>query len=248
MRKSSVSLLESEKGSHMNIILIPGLWLDGSTWDRVTPALEQAGHLAIPLTLPGMESKESDRSGISRQDHVGAIVAAIDAADGPVVLVGHSLGAGLAHAAVDSRPDRVSRAIHVGGFPSGDGSAQAFPAENGEIPFFDWSDFDEADLRGLNEAALAEFRERAIPSPEKAANDPQVLTDPRRYDVPVTMVCPEFTVEMLKEWMAGDMEPVRELAEIKDVTYVDLPTGHWPQFSTPDELARVILDAIGNDR
>jgi pimeloyl-ACP methyl ester carboxylesterase len=61
------------------------------------------------------------------------------------------------------------------------------------------------------------------------------------------MICPEFTVEMLKEWVARDMEPVRELAEIKDVTYVDLPTGHWPQFSKPDELARVILEAIVSD-
>jgi pimeloyl-ACP methyl ester carboxylesterase len=230
----------------MGIILIPGLWLDGSSWDRVTPALEQAGHRAVPLTLPGMESKDADRSGISRQDHVGAIVAAIDAADGPVVLVGHSLGAGLAHAAVDARPGRVSRAIYIGGFPTGDGVAEEFPAENGEVPLFDWSKFDEADLRDLDEAALADFRERAIPSPERAANDPQVLTDPRRYGVPVTMICPEFSVEMLKEWIAQDMEPVRELGEIKDVSYVDLPTGHWPQFSKPDELAQAILDAIGD--
>lgn len=228
----------------MDIILVPGLWLDGSSWDRVTPALEQAGHRAKSLTLPGIESKDADRSGISRQDHVGAIVAAIDTADGSVVLVGHSLGAGLAHAAVDARPDRVTRAIYIGGFPTGDGVSEEFPAENGEIPLFSWSNFDEADLRDLDEKALADFREHAVPSPERAANDPQVLADPRRYDVPVTMICPEFSVEMLKEWMAEDMEPVRELAEIKDVTYVDLPTGHWPQFTKPDELARAILEAI----
>jgi hypothetical protein len=30
------------------------------------------------------------------------------------------------------------------------------------------------------------------------------------------------------------------------VSYVDLPTGHWPQFTRPDDLARVILDAIGD--
>lgn len=228
----------------MDIILIPGLWLDGSSWDRVTPALERAGHRAIPLTLPGMESVDADRSTITKQDHVAAIVAAIDAADGPVVLVGHSLGAALAYAAIDARPDRVKRAIYVGGFPSGDGVAEGFPAQNGEIPLFDWSDFDEADLRDLDEAALAEFRERAIPSPEHAANDPLALTDPRRYDVPITMICPEFSAEMLKGWIAADEGPVRELAAIEDVTYVDLPTGHWPQFTKPDELAQAILDAI----
>jgi hypothetical protein len=75
-------------------------------------------------------------------------------------------------------------------------------------------------------------------------SDPQRLVDDRRYQVPVTMVCPEFSSEMLKEWVADGMEPVRELGLIEDVTYVDLPTGHWPQFTRPEELAQVILGAI----
>jgi pimeloyl-ACP methyl ester carboxylesterase len=83
-----------------------------------------------------------------------------------------------------------------------------------------------------------------VPSPARMASDPQRLADERRYTVPVTMVCPEFSAEMLKEWVAGGMEPVSELAEMEDVTYVDLPTGHWPQFTRPDELAQVILEAI----
>ena len=230
----------------MDIILIPGLWLDASSWDLVAPQLEKAGHDVSALTLPGMDSKEADRSAITRQDYVDAVVAAIDQARHPVVLVGHSMGADWAHAGVDARPDRVARAIYIGGFPSGDGDSGSFPAHNGEIALLEWSDFDEADLRDLDEAALADFRERAIPSPERSVSDPQRLSDERRYEVPVTMICPEFSVEMLKGWMAQDMEPVRELARIRDVTYVDLPTGHWPQFTKPDELAQVILDAIGS--
>lgn len=231
----------------MEVILVPGLWLDGSSWDGVVPRLEAAGHRAVALTLPGMESREADRGHITRQDYVDAIVAAIDAADGPVGLVGHSIGASWAHAALDARPESVAHAVYVGGFPSGDGSEESFPAVNGEIPLFDWADFDDADLGGLDEAGLAEFRRRAIPSPERAANDPQRLTDERRYEVPVTMICPEFSVETLKGWMADDLEPVRELTRIRDVTYVDLPTGHWPQFTMPGELADAILEAIGND-
>lgn len=226
----------------MEVILIPGLWLNGSSWDQVTPALREAGHHPVPLTLPGMEAKDADRSRISGKDYIDAIVAAIDAADGSVVLVGHSMGASWAHAAVDARPDRVVRAIYIGGFPLPDGTGGGFPEVNGEVPLFEWPDFDEADLRDLDDDALARFRERAIPSPAGAANDPQSLTDERRYDVPVTMVCPEFTSEMAKEWIAEGEIP--ELARIQDVTFVDLPTGHWPQFTKPDELARVIIEAI----
>lgn len=232
----------------MDIILIPGLWLDGSSWDEVTPLLGEQGHRAQSLTLPGMESKDTERSGVTRSDHVDAIVSAIDSVEGEVTLVGHSLGAGLAHAAVDARPDRVARAIYVGGFPDADGSSSGgFPVENGEIPLLDWSDFDEADLADLDEPLRAEFRARAIPGPARVYSDPQRLSDERRYEVPVTVVCTEFTSEMLKQWMEAGMEPVQELARISDVTYVDLPTGHWPQFTKPTELAGVILDAVGAD-
>ena len=95
----------------MDIILIPGFWLDGSSWDKVIPALEQAGHRTHSLTLPGMESKDADRSKITLRDHVNAVVEVIDsfhAADSKVVLVGHSGGGAIAHAAVDARPGRVA--------------------------------------------------------------------------------------------------------------------------------------------
>src|SRR4051812_44912652 len=104
----------------MDIILVHGLWLNGSSWDAVTPALEKAGHRVRALTLPGMAGKDTDRSGITVQDHIGAVVAAIDEAAGPVLLVAHSAGGSLGHAAVDARPDRVARAVYVGGFPGPD--------------------------------------------------------------------------------------------------------------------------------
>src|ERR1700733_1636808 len=98
----------------MDIILIPGFWLDASSWDEVVPALEQAGHRTHPLTLPGMESRDADRSGITLRDHIDAVVGVIDSldpADGQVVLAEHSGGGAIAHAAVDARPDRVARVI-----------------------------------------------------------------------------------------------------------------------------------------
>jgi pimeloyl-ACP methyl ester carboxylesterase len=233
----------------MDIILVPGLWLDGSSWERVVPTLERAGHRTHPLTLPGMESRDADRSRVTLADHVDAVVRAIDAvapADGRVVLVGHSGGCGIVHAAVDARPDRVARAVHVAGFPVGEGGtiADAFPTEHGEVPLPDWSTFDEADLADLDEEGRRALRERAIPSPARVTTDPQRLTDERRYDVPVTVVATEFTTDMLRGWIEQGLAPVQELPRIRRVEYVDLPTGHWPQLTRPDDLARAILASI----
>ena len=230
----------------MDIILIPGLWLDGSSWEQVVPILEEAGHRTHVLTLPGMESADADRSKITRRDQVNAVVDAIDAAGREVVLVGHSAGGAMAHGAVDARPGRVAHVVYVGGFPIGDGGTDpgGYPAVNGEVPLPDWSGFDTADLAGLDDKALAGFRERAIPSPEGATRDPQQLSDERRYDVPVTVICTEFTSDTLRGWIARDLAPVREFTRIRDVTYVDLPTGHWPQFTRPEDLAGVILASV----
>jgi pimeloyl-ACP methyl ester carboxylesterase len=230
----------------MNIILVPGLWLDGSSWDAVTPALEKAGHRVRALTLPGMESKDAVRSGITLRDHIDAVVAAIDETDGPVLLVGHSVGSGIGHAAVDARPDRVARAVYVGGFPAPAGSLMldGLPAESGEVAMPDWAEVgEEANIAGFDEESLARFYARAIPAPEGVLAGRQQLSDERRYDVPVTAVCPEYTADDVRSWVEDGSEPVSELARIRDVEYVDLPGGHWPQLTQPGELAQVILDA-----
>jgi pimeloyl-ACP methyl ester carboxylesterase/uncharacterized damage-inducible protein DinB len=230
----------------MDVILVPGLWLDGSSWDDVIPVLADAGHRTHAVTLPGMESPEADRSGIGLPDHVGAVTDLIDAADGPVVLVGHSAGSGIVYAAADARPGRVARVVCIAGFPTGDGStiADGFGAVNGEVPLPDWTQFDDADLAGLDDKALAVFRERAIPSPERVTRDPQRLSDERRYHVPVTVICTEFTSESLRDWIGQGLTPVRELTRIRDVTYADLPTGHWPQFTRPADLGQAILASV----
>ena len=88
------------------------------------------------------------------------------------------------------------------------------------------------------------LEERAIPEPARVATDRQVLSDERRYDVPATVITCAFPSEQLKEWIAQGQPFVAELGRIHDVEYVDLPTGHWPQFSKPKELAQAILDAV----
>jgi pimeloyl-ACP methyl ester carboxylesterase len=230
----------------VDIILIPGFWLDGSSWGEVAPALEQAGHRVRALTLPGLEAADADRGGIGLRDHVAAVVAEVDEADGAVVLVGHSGGGAIAHAAADARPDRVARVVHVDAWPLGAGLAinDELPVVDGEIPLPDWSGFGEEDLRDLDDALRQGFRARAVPEPAAVAYDPQVLADDRRYDVPTTIIACEFPSEQLREWMAQGEPNLAELAAMRDVEYVDLPTGHWPQFTKPAQLGQAILAAV----
>src|ERR1700710_1412847 len=120
----------------MDIILIPGLWLTASSWDSLVPPLQDAGHRPHPLTLPGMESVGADRSAVPRQQHVDAVVAAIDAVpDGRVLLVGHSMGGVLAWAAADARLDRVAGVVFLASEPGIPGQSESmFPVDGAEGP------------------------------------------------------------------------------------------------------------------
>lgn len=231
----------------MDIILIPGFWLDASSWDDITPALEKAGHTAHPLTLPGLESRDADRSGITLRDHVDAVIAAVDAIDGPVVLAGHSGGGAVAHAVADARPDKIARVVYVDSAPLGAGGVinDELPVVDGEIPLPDWNVFEDEDLVDLTDDLREAFRARAIPTPKRVAFDAQVLSDERRFDVPITIICCEFPSAMILSWIEQGAPFVQEIAATKDVSYIDLPTGHWPQFTKPKELAEAILSAVG---
>ena len=228
----------------MDIILLPGLWLDGSSWDAVAGLIGSSGHRPLSVTFPGMTPGE-DIAQVSLQDHVDAVVAAIDTA-GPdrVALVAHSAAGGVAHAAADARPDRIARVIYVGGFPTPDGLpvAGGFEVVDGGIPLPGWEEFDDADMSDLDDSARATFRANSIASPARLTIDAQRLSNPNRLAVPVTMVCTEYTSEELQSWVEQDLEPVSELTDLAHVEYVDLPTGHWPQITRPAELAAIIIE------
>lgn len=231
----------------MDILLIPGAWLDASSWDQVTPVLAAAGHRVHALTLPGLESVDADRSGIGLADHVDAVVAAVDAIEADeVILVGHSAGGAIAYAATDRRSERIARVVYVDSVPLGDGDVvnDQLPVVDGEVPLPDWDVFDDEDLVDLDDSLRSAFRAQAVPEPLGVLSDPQRLSDERRYHVPATVITCEFPASIYRDLIAKDVGYTRELARLRDYELVDLPTGHWPQFTRPGELAEAILAAV----
>ena len=221
----------------MHILLIGGLWLDASAWDEVVVRLRELGHDPTAVALPGQGAPPASAT---LGDQRSAVVAAVDVATGPVIVVGHSAACTLAWMAADARPERVARVVMIGGFPSADGEVYAdfFAAANGAVGFPGWEPFDGPDAADLDEHMRAAFAARAVPVPEGVAKGIVRLGDERRFDVPVTLVCPEFSPAEAQEWVEEGEVP--ELARARHVDYLDIDSGHWPMLTRPAELAALL--------
>ncbi len=224
----------------MDILLIGGLWLDGTAWDHVVPELEALGHRPVPLTLPG---QGDGATSATLDDQVAAVLSAVDLADHPPMVVGHSAACTLAWLAADARPEKVAKVALIGGFPSADGEAYAdfFETKDGLMAFPGWGPFEGADSADLDEEAKRTFEAAAIPVPEGVTKGVVHLRDDRRYDVPVVLVCPEFDPAQAQAWIDdGDLP---ELAKARHLDLVDIDSGHWPMVTKPKELAELLAAA-----
>jgi pimeloyl-ACP methyl ester carboxylesterase len=222
------------------VVLVPGFWLGSWAWDEVASILGEDGHDVTALTLPGLESADADRSNIGLSDHVDAICQAVAGAGRPVVLAVHSGAGGAGYAATDRIPDLIAAMVYVDSGPATGALDPGF--EGAERPLA-WKEIEaEENLSELTEQQKETFRERAVPEPGGVLRDAPSLTNEARLDIPTTAICTGYSSDDYKAaakegyaWLGG-------FAELRDITWLDLPTSHWPMWSRPKELAEILGD------
>ncbi|MGZ8782077.1 MAG: alpha/beta fold hydrolase [Gaiellaceae bacterium] len=222
------------------IILVPGFWLGAWAWDEVAASLRADGHVVTALTLPGLESADADRSTITMADHVDAICGVVTAAEAPVVLAVHS-GTGFAgYAASDRVPEKIAAMVYVDSAPGIGAMNPDFDGVEMPLPPPEELAADE-NLDGLSEEQLETFRQRAVPQPGGTLRDRTELTNDARREIPTTIICTGFPSDQLKSY-AEEHNPawLGGIAELRGITWIDLPTSHWPMWSRPQELAALI--------
>ncbi|MEU6366614.1 alpha/beta hydrolase [Streptomyces sp. NPDC046931] len=240
------------------IVLVPGFWLGAWAWEEVTPELRAAGHDVYPLTLTGLGDRAAEATpDVDVYTHVDDIVRLIDDNDlRDVVLVGHS-GANLpVTGAADRIPERIARIVYVDAGPLPGGMAvidfnkpqrqeewRKQVAEQGDgwqlpVPPFDLA-ADPDNLAGITNEQLARIVKLATPQPFATATRP--LNRPTvPPDAHCSVIASTFTPEQVR-MLADTGNPVFEPMAAMDLRH--LPTGHWPMFSRPIELAS-LLDEI----
>jgi pimeloyl-ACP methyl ester carboxylesterase len=221
------------------IVLVPGFWLGSWAWDEVVAELATAGCDAMAITLPGLESVDADRSGIGMEDHVAAIITAVRDVGEPVVLALHSGAGASGYGAIDRVPELIAHAVYVDTGPAIGALGADFEGPEWPLPALD-DLAEEENLDGVTDEQLGRFAERAVPQPGDVIRQATTLTNDARLDVPTTVICTGFTSDQYREAIEAGYAFVAGLGELRDVRWIDLPTGHWPMWSEPERLASIL--------
>jgi pimeloyl-ACP methyl ester carboxylesterase len=106
-----------------NIVLVHGIWADGSSWNKVIPILKNAGHKIIAVQLPLH----------SLADDVATVKRAIDLVGGPTILVGHSYGGFVTTNAGYNNPN-VTGLVYVSAFAPDEGESTGNFVDVSKLP------------------------------------------------------------------------------------------------------------------
>lgn len=229
------------------IILIPGHWLGAWAWDTVAEHLAATGHRPYPLTLPGLDPHDAHRADRTLADQADAIEQAMTGAAGSpdehVIIVAHSGANAPVSMVLDRHPERVAHAIWVDSGPVATGSVFApdLPVDIIELPLPPLETLaEQASLDGLDETALETFVREAVAEPGPVLTQPVELANPARRSVPTTLVCCSISGAQIIELARSGHPMFSEVATLTDAEFIDLPTGHWPMWSRPLDLAQII--------
>ena len=233
--------------SSPTIILIAGHWLGAWAWDEVLKHLKTDHPRAIAMTLPGLDAHDPERATKTLDAQAEAILGVITQnGNQPAILVAHSGANAPVSLVMDRYPELVHRVVWVDSGPVATGSVFApdLPEELEELPL---PPFDvlaqQASLEGLSAEVLERFRARAVPEPGPVLRQPVELTNGARRKVPTTLVCCSIPSAQVLELARSGHAMFAEVANIEHLDVIDLPTGHWPMWSRPRDLAKAIASA-----
>ncbi len=106
-------------------ILIHGSWHSAWNWHKVVPILEQHGHKAIAVDLPGMGRDKTPIKDVTLQLSVEKICDIIDAHEEQVILVGHSKNGIVISQVAELRPQKIEKLIYLAAYLIPNGKTQA---------------------------------------------------------------------------------------------------------------------------
>lgn len=239
-------------GGPRHFVLVHGAWHGAWCWSTTADLLAGRGHRVTALDLPSHGDDGTPPAAVTLADYADRVIAALDAIDGPVVLVGHSMGGIVISTVAEARPAKIDRLVYLTAFllPNGaslldvalrDSDSLATPnlivrSDQGIIDV-DRDAVDTIFYADCERDVVARARALLRPSPLAPFATPLTLTDDGYGAVR------RFYVACSRDRAITPAAQRGMLAAMPCEAVHELDTDHSPFFSQPDRLLAV-LDAI----
>ncbi|WP_248958522.1 alpha/beta fold hydrolase [Sphaerisporangium perillae] len=238
-------------------VLVPGYWLGAWAWEGVTGPLRAAGHTVHPITPTGLADRvHLGGPGTGLDTHIDDIAGTLVQEDlRDVVLVAHS-GAGAAVTGAAGRvPERISKIVYLESGPIGEGTStlDLYPPEGRgfveahltggwryEPPSWEEQEMLGASTEGLDEADKARVAARMTPQPYGTLTGRLPAgTEAGTAKLPKALISCSFPLDEVRG-LIEQGHPMFAPLSGPEWEFHELPTGHWPMFSRPADLARLL--------
>jgi pimeloyl-ACP methyl ester carboxylesterase len=236
------STLSATVTNDTNIVLVHGIWSDGSIWSKVIPILQDAGHRVIAAQLPLYSLK----------DDVDTVKRAVEQLGKPTILVGHSYGGIVATNAGYNNPN-VTSLVYIA----------AFAPDKGEttIDLFEILPQPENVFRMFTNNILMDSRGFSYFNPDKfgewfaqdvhseVANILAVVQKPINESITTEKSGPPAWKQLPTWFQISENDLVippniqRLYAERMNATILSLNSSHMSPVSQPEEIAELIMNA-----
>jgi len=219
----------------MNIILVHGAWADASSWSKVIPILQKAGHRVIAVQLPEH----------SLADDVATVKRAIGLVGGPTILVGHSYAGEVITNAAYNNPN-VKGLVYVAAFAPNNGQSLGNFVDVTKLPK-DLLIIDSGGFAYINPVIFAgAFAQDVNPAEADimaAVQKPlSISIFAEKSGPPAWKQLPTwYQVSENDHMIPPDIE--RMFAKQMNATTISLPSSHASLVSHPNEIAQLILNA-----
>ena len=238
-------------------ILVHGAWEEARAWASVTPILKARGHQVTAINLPGHGPNVAPISEMTMDNYIDAVVADVEKAAQPVILVAHSMTGSVVSQVTERIPEKIERLVYVAAFLLADGGTvlEAMQSDNGEflpnIVFSDDETFATLPEETLRSAGFHDVDEKVIKHAlslvvEKQATEPFMakvtVSDANFGSVPKTYI--RTTLDKVTTPALQD----RMIANWEVETVHNLEAGHFPNFSVPGKLAQLLLLASADNQ
>jgi len=238
------------------IVLVHGAFFTSAVWSRTQRALQDKGYNVVTLSLAGRDGDTTGPDKINLQLAAAKVCKIAQLQDGPVLLLGHSLGGAVIKQATDQCSKDLKALVFLAAVAPSEG-VPAFPAQIEETGFGNCAKFDPVTQTFMiksGPACAASFFGDIIDSDQQNKLVAQMVSEPKgigtsqlefkQLSADQFFRFPKYYIHTTQDQLVPYKDQVELAKNLGVVETYSMNTSHCPFFSQPDQLASIIIQIV----